>query len=157
MEYHAPPDGNALQEYALTANATMDEFTGEFVAVGDEEVFFDCSVPPDNCFKLVPQMLQRQFGPLMRRGYAGKNPFKETAPYMELVTDMETCWELDRLGGSTGIGGTPSLSGNWRFTEFTAARGDDAGAERRRQPASAAEGSCRRSGPGRAGGGRAAG
>lgn len=108
-------------ENKLTADANMTPFTGEFVVVGDEEIFFDCSVAPDAVFKLVPQMLQRQFNPLMRRGYAGKNPFKETAPYIELVTDIETCWELDRLGGSTGIGGTPSISGNWRFTDFNAA------------------------------------
>ena len=105
----------------ITANATMDAFTGVFTAVGDEEIYFDCSVNPNNCFKLVPQMLQRQFGPLMRIGYAGKNPFKETAPFVELVTSMETCWELDKMGGSTGWGsGAPSLSGNWRFTEFNA-------------------------------------
>lgn len=105
----------------LTANATMDPFTFEFVAVGDEEIFFDCSVPPDDVFKLVPQMLQRQFNPLMRNGYAGKNPFKETAPYIELVTDIETCWELDKLGGATGVGGVPSVNGNWRFEQWSAA------------------------------------
>ncbi len=106
----------------LTANGAMTPFTGAFTVVGDEEIFFDCSVNPNGVFKLVPQMLQRQFSPLMRIGYAGKNPFKETAPYIELVTSMETCWELDKMGGSTGWGtGFPSLSGNWRFEQFSAA------------------------------------
>lgn len=105
----------------LQANSTMDPFTFEWTVVGDEEIYFDCSCAPGNVFKLVPQMLQVQFNPLMRNGYAGENPFKEMAPYIELVTDIETCWELDRLGGSTGVGGTPSVSGNWRFTEWTAA------------------------------------
>ncbi len=105
----------------MIANASLTAFTGVFTAVGDEEIYFDCSANPNAVFKLVPQMLQRQFGPLMRIGYAGKNPFKETAPYIEMVTSMETCWELDRMGGSTGWGtGAPSLSGNWRFTEFNA-------------------------------------
>jgi len=108
-------------EKKLTANGNMDPFTGVFTVVGDEEIYFDCSVNPNNCFKLVPQMLQRQFSPLMLRGYAGKNPFKETAAYIELVTSIETCWELDKLGGGTGWGpNAPSLSGNWRFTQFSA-------------------------------------
>lgn len=103
------------------ANSTLTQFTFIWRTVGDEEYFLDCSVNPNNCFKLQPQMLQRRFNPLMRLGYSGKNPFKETAPWIELVTDIETCWELDRMGGSTGVGGTPSIAGNWRFTEWSAA------------------------------------
>lgn len=104
----------------LTANKTMTPFTFVWTAVGDEEIYFDCSVDPNNVFKMAPQMLQRQFEPLMAIGYGGKNPFKETAPFIELVTDIDTCWELDRLGGATGVGGVPSITGNWRFTEFDA-------------------------------------
>lgn len=106
------------------ANAAMSDFTYQWTLGGpdgDDEAFFDCSVAPTTVFKLVPQMLQRRWAPLMRIGYGGKNPFKETAPFVELVTDMATCWELDRLGGATGIGGTPSISGNWRFEAFEAA------------------------------------
>lgn len=104
------------------ANKTQDDFTYTFAASGTSEIFFDCSVHPKNVFKLTPQMLQRRFQPLMRIGYAGKNPFRDKLPAMvELVTDMDTCWELDKLGGQQGIGGTPSISGNWRFTEWDAA------------------------------------
>lgn len=103
------------------ANSTMTQFTFTWTVVGDEEIFFDCSANPTTVFKLVPQMLQQRFEPLMRRGYGGKNPFKETAPYIELVTDIATCWELDKLGGSTGVGGVPSVSGNWRFTQWDSA------------------------------------
>ncbi len=84
----------------------------------------DCSAPASGTGspkKLTPQMLQRRFTPLMASGYGGKNPFKDTAPFIELVTDIDTCWELDHLGGQQGIGGTPSISGNWRFTEWGAA------------------------------------
>lgn len=105
---------------------TNGVFTFQWVlagANGDEEIYFDCSVNPSNVFHLVPQMLQSRFSPLMRRGYGGKNPFKETAPYIELVTDMDTCWFLDRLGGQLGTGGgeSPTVHGNWRFTEWGAA------------------------------------
>src|SRR5438552_14434407 len=105
----------------LTCNKNLDAFTYEWTVVGDEEIYFDCSVNPANVFKLSPQALQRIWNPLMLRGYAGKNPFADTTPFIDLVTDIETCWELDRLGGVTGIGGTPSLAANWRFTEFSAA------------------------------------
>jgi hypothetical protein len=109
-----------------TANSTLTQFTYTWTlagAAGDEEQFFDCSVAPTNTFHLVPQMLQNRFSPLMRRGYAGKNPFKETAPFIELVTDMDTAWFLDKLGGQVGVGpsNTPSTAGNWRFTEWGAA------------------------------------
>jgi len=103
------------------ANRNMTEFTFVWTVVGDEEIFFDCSANPATVFKLVPQMLQSRFEPLMRRGYGGMNPFKETAPYIELVTDISTAWELDKLGGQTGVGGVPSVSGNWRFTQWDSA------------------------------------
>lgn len=90
---------------------------------GDDEIYFDCSIDPNRVFHLVPQMLQNIFSPLMLQGYGGMNPFKETAPYLELVTDMDTAWFLDKLGGQQGAGGgnNPSVSGNWRFTQWDAA------------------------------------
>jgi hypothetical protein len=106
------------------ANKSLADFTFNFSLgpLGNEEVFFDCSIAPTNVFLLTPQMLQRRFEPLMRVGYGGKNPFKETAPFIELVTDISTCWSLDRLGGSVGIGGgnNPTVIGNWRFEEWGA-------------------------------------
>ena len=107
-----------------TANRSLTQFTYTWTLGGpnnDEEQYFDCSVSPNSVFHLAPQMLQSRFSPLMRIGYSGKNPFKDTAPYIELVTDMDTCWFLDKLGGSQGVGGTPSVGGNWRFTEWSAA------------------------------------
>jgi hypothetical protein len=93
--------------------------------LADEEIFFDCSAAPSRVFLLSPQMLQNRFSPLMRRGYAGKNPFKDTAPFIELVTDMDTAWSLDKLGGQLGTGGgdNPNTVANWRFTEWSAANG----------------------------------
>lgn len=108
------------------ANANLDQFTYSWTLAGpngDEEIYFDCSAAPDRVFHLVPQMLQNRFSPLMRIGYAGKNPFKDTAPFIELVSDMDTTWFLDKLGGQVGVGAgnNPSVSGNWRFTEWGAA------------------------------------
>lgn len=96
----------------FTYNWTLD-------ANGDE-VYLDMSVPPTRVFKLVPQMLQNEFGPLMREGYGGENPFKDTSPYIELVSDSDTMWELNHLGGATGVGGTPSIASNWRFEQWAA-------------------------------------
>lgn len=86
----------------------------------DEEIYFDTSAAPTRIFKLVPQMLQNRFQSLMLRGYSGENPFRETSPFVELVTDIDTCWELDHLGGQQGVGAAnnPNVLGNWRFTQF---------------------------------------
>lgn len=88
--------------------------------LGDDEIFFDCSAPPSRVFKLAPQMLQNRFNDLMLKGYAGENPFKETSPFVELCSDMDTVWSLEHLGGQLGVGvaNNPNVLGNWRFTQF---------------------------------------
>lgn len=103
------------------ANRNIQDFTFVFSTSGtDGEIFVDCSVSPTNVFKLTPQMLQRRFHPLMNKGYGGANPFKETAPWIEAVLDMDAVWELDHLGGQQGVGGVPSVNGNWRFEQWDA-------------------------------------
>lgn len=89
----------------------------------DEEGYFYCSANPNNVFKLTPQALQQRFSPLMRQGYAGKNPYKETSPFIELVSDEDTLWFLDKLGGQfgSGAGDLPNVASNWRFTQWSAA------------------------------------
>jgi hypothetical protein len=108
------------------ASLTQYDFTYQWTLGGpngDEEIYFDCSSSPSTMSLLTPPMLQSRFSPLMRKGYSGKNPFKDTAPNIELVTDMDTAWTLDRLGGNQANGGnlSPSVSANWRFTEWSAA------------------------------------
>lgn len=105
----------------LVANRTMDTFTYTWTLGGvnlDEEIFFDCSVDPNNVFLLAPQMLQNQFAPLMRAGYAGQNPFKDTVANIELVTSADVAWGLEKLASA---GGNPSVQNNWRFTQWDAA------------------------------------
>ncbi len=117
----------AKQKWA--ANSSMTPFTFQWTSPvsgalggpnGDEEIYFYTNISPGNVYLLAPQMLQARFSPLMRRGYAGKNPFKETTAFIELVTDMDTCFQLERLANN-GTGGAPTISGNWRFTEWNAA------------------------------------
>ena len=87
----------------------------------DEEIFFDCSADPNRVYLLVPQMLQSRFQELMLRGYAGENPFKETSPFIELVSDMDTVWGLDHMAAQPAqVGGqfNPNILANWRFTNF---------------------------------------
>lgn len=114
-------------KYRHMANALLSNFTFEWVSVdtdgdgiADDEIYFDTSAAPTRLFHLVPQMLQNNWSKTMREGYAGKNPFKETAPFVELVTDMDSCWFLDRLGGQLGVGGgnNPNVNANWRFTQW---------------------------------------
>ena len=60
-------------------------------------------------------------GPM--RGYTLDNfpAFDEAAEYLKRCDwEVISPAELDRLGGQQGIGGTPSINGNWRFTEWDA-------------------------------------
>jgi hypothetical protein len=90
------------------------------------EAYIDTNCNPANVYMLTPQMLQRRVQPLMQIGYFGKQPFKDMPPLIELVTDLETLWSLDHLGGSQGVGASstnssPSVIGNWRFESWDAA------------------------------------
>lgn len=115
----------AQQQYIANSNfgQATNTFSYVWVVVGDEEIYIDTNANPTNVFKLTPQMLQRRVDPLVRWGYFGKMPYgTDDLPYIELVMDEEVKWELDRLGGQQGIGGVPSITGNWRFTEWEDSR-----------------------------------
>lgn len=86
----------------FVVNSTMPQFTFNWTAVGDEEYFLDCSANPATVFMLAPQHLQVLFIPLMAMGYGGKNPFKETMSFIELIASIETAWSLEKLAGQTG-------------------------------------------------------
>lgn len=108
-------------KYRTIANALLSSFNFQWSNDADgNEVYFDCSIAPTNVYHLVPQMLQNNWSRTMREGYAGENPFKETSPFVELVTDMDTAWFLDHLGGQLGVGtgNTPTAIGNWRFQQW---------------------------------------
>src|SRR5687768_8861103 len=105
----------------IVANGNMANFSYAWVSVGTSERFLDVSILPTSL--LLPQMLQRQYQPLVARGYFGKNPYAgmpDMAPIMELVTDMDTAHNLEHLGGSQGVGGIASIAANWRFEQFPA-------------------------------------
>lgn len=95
------------------ANATMSDFTFSWVVVGDEEIYLDVSQLPTS--KLTPQMLQYRVARLMGEGYFGKQPFKDMPPLIELVTDMETTWDLDKQVTAADI------ADKWRFQQWDAA------------------------------------
>jgi hypothetical protein len=104
------------------ANANMSEFAFQWQLVGDQEVYLLTNQIPTS--KLTPQMLQRRYNRLLAEGYFGKNPFKEMGnmPLVEIVSDMNTAWELDHLATSlVANNGAPTVAGNWRFTQWDAA------------------------------------
>lgn len=103
-------------------NAAMDEFSYTWLTVGTSEAYLLTNKIPSS--KLTPQMLQRRYQPLVARGYFGQNPYEgqKMLPLVELVTDMDTCWELDHMGGQSGTGGgSPTIASNWRFQQWDAA------------------------------------
>lgn len=95
------------------ADATMSDFTYNWVVVGTQEIYLDVSAKPTS--RLTPQMLQRRVHPLMLKGYFGKNPFKDSIPLIELVSDMDTVWDLDKAVSDSNV------SDKWRFQSWDSA------------------------------------
>jgi hypothetical protein len=111
----------------FVANSNFGYTASEFSFIWEEdadgnEVYLLTSKLPTS--KLTPQMLKRRVNPLMLTGYFGSDVFKrETSPPMiELVTGLDTLWDLARLGGAQGTGtDEPNVQNNWRFQEWDAA------------------------------------
>jgi len=104
------------------ADANMSEFSYQWQLVGDQEVYLLTNAIPTSL--LTPQMLQFREARLLAEGYFGKNPYKEMGnmPLIELVSDQDTVWQLDHLASSlVSNNGAPTVSGNWRFTQWSAA------------------------------------
>mgnify|MGYP003392827901 CR=1 FL=1 len=101
----------------LLANSTMSPFTWAWNTVGNEEISATPSAWPTS--KLTPEMIQRQLPRMRNRGYFGKwtnDPFFGGYEEMaELITDDDTCWDMDKLATNQRI------SDQWRFQLWNAA------------------------------------
>lgn len=99
------------------ASAGLTDFTFAWETTGDAEIYMTTSGEPTS--KLTPQMLQRRVAPLRNNGYFGKwtnDPFwGGYSSLIELVTDDETAWDLDRLASDLKV------SQSWRFNMWDAA------------------------------------
>lgn len=102
------------------ASADMHDITFHWETSGDDQIFLvlDSGAAPSS--KLTPQMLQRQVAPLMLAGYFGKQPFKDMPALIQLRTDMETVWELDKQANANATA-FAGLQGQFRFMEWEAA------------------------------------
>lgn len=98
------------------ANSTLSDFTFAWETTGDAEIFITTSGEPTS--KLTPQMLQRRVSPLRNVGYFGKwtnDPFfGGYDSLIELVTDDNTAWDLDKLATDLKV------SQSWRFNQWDA-------------------------------------
>ncbi len=101
----------------LAADANLTPITWSWATTGDEQIFATPSAFPTS--KLTPEMIQRQLSRLRLTGYFGKwtnDPFWGGYDnFAELITDDDTCWELDKLATNTRI------SDLWRFQQWNAA------------------------------------
>lgn len=101
----------------MLANSTLSDFTYTWEVTGDEEIYINTDGEPAS--KITPQMLQRRVAPLRNIGYFGKwtnDPFfGGYNQFIELVTDDETAWDLDRSASDL------RMSDAWRFTMWDAA------------------------------------
>lgn len=93
------------------ADTTMTPFTFTWDA-GAKDIFITTTAEPTS--KLTPQMLQRRVQRLVSLGYLGKN-IKGTPMMLELVTDTETLWNMNR---NVNAADTNSILNHWRYTEF---------------------------------------
>jgi hypothetical protein len=103
------------------ASLDMHDFTfhWEQNANGDEiYMVMDSGGPPTS--KLTPQMLQSRVHTLMLAGYMDKRPFEDSPPLIELLTHMETVWDLDKQASANPTAFT-GLQGQYRYMDWAAA------------------------------------
>lgn len=97
----------------------MPSFTFTWVVVSDNEIYIDTNVAPASMCKLAPQMLQRRVTPLTLKGYMESKVFDSFPRLIELITDIETVWDLDKqMNSSTGA---QALSAFWRYQDWQTA------------------------------------
>ena len=94
--------GNSLQAVNATWNTAMTRLTLTPVTVGG------ISCPAS---KLTARHLQRRVDPQIRAGAEGGSIIKNAQPMLELVTHMETVWNL--------VEGDTNLTDHWRFNAFS--------------------------------------
>lgn len=101
----------------LLANSTMSSFTYTWEQDGNQQIFMTPSALPTS--KLTPEMIKRQIPYLRNIGYFGKwtnDPFfGGYDQFAELITDDDTCWELDKIAANQRV------SDLWRFQMWDAA------------------------------------
>lgn len=93
---------NGLVAANATWNAAMTQLTLTPVTAGQ-------SIIPTS--KLTARHLQRRVDPQIRAGAEGPTINKNMQPMLELVTNMDTVWNL--------VEGDTNLSDHWRFQQFT--------------------------------------
>lgn len=81
----------------------------------DNEIYIETDIAPTDICKLGPQMLQRRVTPLTLEGYMDEQVFESFPRLIELITDIETVWDLDK---QQTAGGTLNLAGQWRYSDW---------------------------------------
>lgn len=93
---------NTLVPVTATWNAAMTQLTLTPVTAGQD------SLPSS---QLTARHLQRRVDPQIRAGAEGGTIIKNAQPMLELVTHMETVWNL--------VEGDSNLTDHWRFNQFS--------------------------------------
>jgi len=121
MSYYLKKRAATHAKRKIVAHPTMPTFTFSWVLSGDNEIYIDTDVDPasNGVQKISPQLLQRLVMPLTQEGYFEQRTFGDEFPrLLELITDMETTWELDKQANT---GGTSVLNTYWRYQDWTQA------------------------------------
>lgn len=108
------------------ATTGMPDFLFSWETTGGGDIFMNVTLSDgvtavDPTSKLTPQMIQRRYNPQILQGALGKRPFAGAPGMLQLVTDMETIWELDKAAADSGELGVGYVPKSWRFTEWDAA------------------------------------
>jgi len=121
MSYYMKKRAATHAKRKIVAGSAMSTFTFDWVLSGDDEIYIDADVAPDDVYKITPQLLQRQVMPLTLEGYMENRVLGNDFPrLMELITDMETTWELDKQANTVATGSV-GLNALWRYTDWTTA------------------------------------
>lgn len=109
----------------LNASVGAGVTTADWVWSADSDgnmVYLDCTVGPNDIYKLEPQMLQFRYRPLMQNGYASGNGTLRSfmGRKMEVLIDEETIWDLqNQVSSGVTLNGTfTPIASQWRFEKW---------------------------------------
>ena len=112
----AKRQASSLADNKVLADTSLTPFTFSFENNGNSSIYMTTSGAPTSL--LTPQMLQRLYMKTVLNGYFGETILPDMPQWVELVTDMESLWNMNEGDAAILRSNGDLASTQWRFEDF---------------------------------------